>query len=317
MIFPFGKNIFFASLILIFGINFSYANEKSCRKNIISILKNVHFKVGQQVYINGRTLTLKKKIGAGQGSQVFLTEENRYIALKVNNLNISAKSKDIHDLKAERKHLKMLKHAGHNVPEVYHLSPDKRIMEMEYLPGLTAHQAIEGFSEEEGAKVIFEILDLFEQLHRDELYFTDLHIQNILLHENGKLYIIDPGLFGTPDTNLFARTIKGLDQFEFKHIQFKFKVAIKLRRNKKIREDQKIDIMTNLMRVFNRYLETKSGMNYLDTLTEDEALELIKNNSRSNPVIDELYSFFSQIQLEDDQKLWLTQTVKSIIMEEY
>ena len=144
-----------------------------------------------------------RKLGAGGMGDVYLAEDtslDRKVAIKVINLpstEPAARRDALERFKLEAQAIARISHP--NVVTVYEFSEieGEYLLVMEYLPGRTLRELIEGEKALPPDQVVRHanaILSGLDAIHRAGLIHRDLKPQNILLLNDGRLKILDLGL---------------------------------------------------------------------------------------------------------------------------
>ncbi len=144
-----------------------------------------------------------RKLGAGGMGDVYLAEDtalDRKVAIKVINLpstEPSARRDALERFKLEAQAIARISHP--NVVTVHEFSEieGEYLLVMEYLPGRTLRELIEGERALPPDQVVCHanaILSGLDAIHRAGLIHRDLKPQNILLLTDGRLKILDLGL---------------------------------------------------------------------------------------------------------------------------
>lgn len=133
---------------------------------------------------------LKKKIGEGGQAKVYRgTFEGKQVAVKVMQ-NV--------DYKCFAHELVIIAYLEHpNIPKFYGIVTEQNVLSLifEFIEGKTLDEfKPNDFTDAQKYKMIYDFSSVLEYIHKNKFIHRDLKPENLMVHPNGKLYLIDFGI---------------------------------------------------------------------------------------------------------------------------
>ncbi len=130
-------------------------------------------------------MEILKKLENQNGIFYHINETNHDYFIKV-----LKKEKDISQLKNEIKVYSIIKKYSF-LPKIYKYDIDKKYIVYQYINGLSYNKIKNSISLKKNIEILYSVAKILEFLHKDGFVHCDLNPSNIMIRNDGKLYLID------------------------------------------------------------------------------------------------------------------------------